>query len=270
MNEKGICEIHGEFILADGCPGCLREEARKSEAVEAIWKPSTQSEMTATSTPEISMVEPVPTAIVRVKPEQDALVQSFYDQAKGLKDYAEKLTIITPEDLKKANNDIAQISKLKKALEEKKREYLSPLREFADAIRETFSTFFDPIIAADKITRDKMLAFDAEQKRIRREQEEVNRLRMEAAQKEMDLKGKLTEAVNLVEVMPEAPKRVSTDMGTSGVATNWKFKVIDFSLLPDRFKMENTALIGRIVRAGEREIPGVKIWPEDSLRMKLR
>lgn len=214
--------------------------------------------------------ELVPTAIVKVKPEQDIEVQSFYDQALRLREHSEQRVITTVDDLKPATDDLSIIAKVKKGMEAKRKEYVKPLQEHVKEVNEAFKMLMEPIEIADRTTRGKILTFQQEQERIRREQEEINRKRMEAAEAEMRLKGELSEPVNLVEVAPEPAKRVSTEMGTSGVATIWKFEVIDFSLLPDRFKMENATLIGKVVRAGEREIPGVKIWSEDTLRVKAR
>ena len=42
------------------------------------------------------------TALVKVKPEADAEVQSFYSQALGLLGYAEQRVIATTDDLKPA------------------------------------------------------------------------------------------------------------------------------------------------------------------------
>ena len=258
---KGTCEIHGEFTLADGCLGCLRDEARKSEAVEGLTlKPDKPTDFT----------EPVVVTLTLTDPNSDALVVAFWKQAFGLLRHATDLNIVKVEDLKLATDGLSVISKLKKAVGEKQKEYLQPFKEHIAEVNEAFKRLMEPILAADSLTREKVAAYYAEQARIRREQEEVNRLRMEAAEKEMALKSELSESVNLVEVTSEPAKAVQTDMGTSGMAKIWKFEVIDFSLLPDRFKMENATLIGKVVRAGEREIPGVKVWSEDSLRVTAR
>ena len=207
--------------------------------------------------------------VIALRPGEDVEAHSYFEESMKLLEYAEARVIATFEDVKLANDDLSIISRLKRSMEAKKKEYLEPLKLQTEAIRDTYNYLMTPILEADKITRDKMLIFDKEQKRVREEQERINALRLEAAQKEMELKGELSESVNLVEVVPEV-KRVSTDMGSSGIATTWKFQVIDFKLLPDRFKMENATLIGKVVRAGEREIPGVKIWSEGSIRNTAR
>lgn len=205
-----------------------------------------------------------------LRPGEDLEARGYFEEARKALKYAERRVISTAEDVKLATDDLSLISRLKKVMENKRKALLDPLKLQSEAIRETYNFLMAPVFEADRITRDKMLAFQQEQDRIRLKQEEINRKRQEAAQEEMELKGELSESVNLVEVIPEPPKQVSTDMGTSGVVKIWKFEVIDFSLLPDRFKMENATLIGKVVRAGEREIPGVKIWSKDTLRVNAR
>ncbi len=205
--------------------------------------------------------EKTETALVKINPEADMQVQAFYKEALGLQKYAETRVIKTVEDLKPANDDLNIIRRLRKAMEEKRKEYVSPLNDHVKAINNAFKTLMEPVEIADKITGDKMLAFNREQDRIRREQEEINRLRQLAASKDAALhNGEISEPVNLVEVIPEAPRQTRTEMGSSGMRDNWTFEIISFADLPDEYKMPDATKIGKVVRAGLRNIPGVRIF----------
>lgn len=213
------------------------------------------------------------TALVKVNPNTDPEVISFYNEAIKLQEYAQVRVISTAEDLKPATDDLSIIAKIKKALEEKRREYVKPLQDHVQEINNAFKKLMEPILMADTTTRQKILAFQAEQERIRREQEEINRLRLEAAQKEAALNGGvITESVNLVEVAPEAPKRVSTDMGTVGQRDNWKWEVIDFALVPDSYKMINAGVLTPVIKAskGKITIPGIRIFNEPIIAVNVR
>lgn len=210
------------------------------------------------------------TALVKVKPQTDEAVIALHGQSLKLEQYAVALIIASDDNIKSATNDLSIISGLKKAIEEKRKEYTQPINEHLKAVNEAFKVFTEPLINADKITRQKILDYRHEQDRIRQEQERINQMRLEAAEAEMELKGELTESVELVETQPEQPNHYRAEAGTLGKAIIWKFEVIDFSLLPDRFKMENATLIGKVIRAGEREIPGVKIWSEETLRITTK
>lgn len=202
------------------------------------------------------------TALVQVKPELNLEVKAFYDEAIKLQEYANARVIITAEDLKPATNDLSIIAKVKKAFEEKRKEYVKPLQDYVKEVNEAFKTLMLPIEQADSITRNKILAYQKEQERIRQEQEEINRMRLEAAQKEMELKGELTESVDLVKVATEAPTRIHTDMGTVGQRDNWKWEVMDFALVPNEYKMINSGILTPVIKAskGKIIIPGIRIF----------
>ena len=211
-------------------------------------------------------------ALVKVKPEIDAEVVSFYQEALKLQEYATARVIATIEDTKLATDDLSIIARVKKALKEKRDGYIKPLKSYLDEVNDAFKTLMFPIEEADRITRDKMLAYQREQGEIRRKQEEINRKRLEAANEEMKLKGELSEPVNLVEVIPEASKRVMTDTGSAGQRDNWKYEVENFALVDDMYKMINAGVLTPIVKAskGKITINGIRIYNEPIIAVNTR
>ncbi|MBA7645680.1 hypothetical protein ES703_53438 [subsurface metagenome] len=268
MEDKGTCQKHKrEFILRDGCPQCIAERraaAQEAEATGHIPEDTNVLPMDA---------EPAAETALALAPGADVEAMSYYDEAQKALKYAEARVIATVEDVKVATDDLSIISKLKKVMENKRKSLLDPLKLQSEAIRETYSTLMDPIFRADKITRDKILAFNQEQDRIRREQEEVNRLRMEAAQKEAALKGgELTEPVNLVKVTPEPAKKVSTDMGTTGMVDHWKYEIVDPLAVPREYLVIDTAMLTAIAKKhhDQKQIPGVRFYNEPIIAVRAR
>lgn len=245
MNEKGI---YTEHVEPDTNACRTGEEEIRTEEPE----------------------EPVPTAIVRVKPEQDALVKAFYDQAVGLLDYAEKAVVETEEDYLLRVNDLTVIRTLRKALEEKRKEYTGPINEHLGDINAAFKTFTAPLAQADSITTKTMLDYRQKQTLIRQEQERINQLRIDAANAEMELKGELSESVDLVEVAPVAQKTTHSDLGSAGMTDCWKWEVIDFSLVPDEYKMINHAVLTPAAKSFKdtRTIPGIRIYNEPGIAVR--
>ena len=268
---KGYCKKHGEFILRDGCPQCLaeRRQAGITPAQDELEDGLNQEGLTLAGAEEPA-TEKAPTSIIRVKPEQDMEVQSFYSQSLQFQEFAEHRVITIPEDLKPATDDLSIIAKVKRALEEKRKEYVKPLQDYIKEINDAFKKLMQPIEAADSITREKILVFNKDQNRIRQEQEEINRMRMEAAQKEKALKGEITEPVELVEVAPEAPKRVSTDMGMVGQRMIRKWELVDMALVPEEYKILDGTKITKVVKAGIPSIPGIRIYEEPILTVSAR
>jgi hypothetical protein len=207
-----------------------------------------------------------------VKPQENTEVIAFYNQALSLQEYAEKRVIVTAEDLKPATDDLSIIAKVKKALEGKRKEYVVPLQDQVKEVNDAFKTLMEPIEIADRTTRDKILAFGQEQERIRQEQERINALKIEVAEKEMKLNGELSESVNLVEVVPGAPTTVRTDMGMQGQRDNWKYEVVDFAQLPDEYKVPDTAMLNTIAKKHHdlKQIPGVRFYNEPIIAVRSR
>lgn len=202
------------------------------------------------------------TAVVNVKPDLDTKVQAFYQESLKLRDYALERVVSSLEETKDATNDLSMIAKLKKAMEEKRKEYVKPLQDHVKEINDAFKTLMQPIEEADRITRDKILAYQKILADQKAEEERINAMRLEAARAEMELKGELTEPVDLVEVSEGAPKRVRTDMGTVGQRMIRKWELEDMALVPEEYKMLDSAKITKVVKAGIPSIPGIRIYEE--------
>jgi len=264
MTTKGKCK-HGEFNLLDGCKLCIAERQEKYQPVTTDMPHAAVEQ---------AFTPPEPQSIVlALRPGEDAEVQKYHNQALELLKWAERLAITTSDDNKEAINDLSLIAKLKKAMEAKKKEYLDPLKAQAEAIRETYNVLMDPVIAADRITREKMGAFDKEQRRIRAEQEKINALRLEAAQKDAALhNGEISEPVNLVEVTQKPMKTTNADMGSAGMTDSWKYEVIDFSLVPDTYKVIDGPLLTSTAKKyhDSKPVPGIRFYCEQIVSLRRR
>lgn len=293
MTEKGTCPKHGEFDLREGCPECIadrmaEEGNTKASIAEAIKATNQAAEKLPGVAPEPLSEEArriitggrdemiaaatSPQTAVALRPGEDLEVRGYYEEALKLLERAESRVIATEEDLKPANDDLSISSRIKKLMEDKRKALLAPLKAQMDAIRATYDFLIMPVLQTDRITRDKMLSFNQEQERRRLEQEDINRKRLEAAQQEAALNnGEITESVNLVEVSPEV-KRVSTEMGSTGMVDHWKYKVVDFALLPDAYKMADTAQLTAIAKRhhDQKQVPGVRFYNEPYIASRPR
>ena len=209
------------------------------------------------------------TALLRIDPRQDAIVIGFYDEAKKLLDYANARVITSLDDAKLATDDLSMIAKLKKAMESKRKDYLQPFQDHVKEVNEIYKTLMQPIETADMVTRSKVLSFQREQAELKAKQEEINRLRMEAATKEAELNnGEIKESVNIIDVVT-IPTHVYADNSTLGTSKVWKFEVEDLTKIPLEYLIPDMVKIGKVVRAGVK-IPGVKSWQENSLRVNSK
>jgi len=261
----GHCK-HGEFELEKGCPECIAERRQAGNVIEGTLPPDQAAE--AYFTP-LGTEGQIDNALTITRPESDVTVMTFYAEAVKLREYAEARVITTIADLKPANDDLNIIRRLKKAMEARRKEYLAPFQDHVKEVNEAYKRLMEPVDIADKITTDKMLAFNREQERIHREQEEINRLREQAAQKQKELTGEITE-VEVVEVAPEAPHRIETEVGTSGMAKIKKWEVENIELVPREYLIIDAVKIGKVVRAGIPSIPGIRIYEDTILKTSMR
>jgi hypothetical protein len=109
------------------------------------------------------------------------------------------------------------------------------------------------------------------------DRERANQLRKEAEEKEeeerlklaeeLEKEGKTEEAEKVLDeevFIPEPVVTSSVPKGGPARRVNWKYKVVDFAKLPDKFKIENSKMLGETARShkDKAEVPGVKFWSE--------
>lgn len=208
------------------------------------------------------------TAIIRIGPEHDPAVLKLAEEARSLRDYAVARVIVTDADLTPATQDLSIIAKVKKALVASKADYLKPIKAHVDAVAAAFASITIPLDEADTITRNKVKDYRAAVEKRRLEAEEINRQKQELAQREAAFSGTGETTVDTTPVVVPVPvNHVRTDMGAVGTMKVRKYRVVDFAKLPDQYKIENSALLNKVVKAGIPEIPGVEIYSEETIRV---
>lgn len=209
------------------------------------------------------------TAIINIGPNHDPEYIGLLLEVNSLLDYAKGRIVSVPEDARSATDDLALMAKFRKTVEDLRKTYTGPLNGFVKEINGKFALLSDPLAEAEKLTKSKVLAWQAEEDRKRREAEEINRLRREAAEREAALHDTPVVEPEPIAVI-EAPRKIQTDMGSTGTSTIWKYEVTDFNALPDEYKTVDSVKLGKVVRAGLHQIPGCRIWGEPNLRVTAR
>ena len=202
---------------------------------------------------------------------EDLEARGYFKEGRTALECAGRLVIATAADNEIANKDLGLIAKLKKVMGNKRKSLLDPLELEKKDIRATYDYLMEPILQADKIIRDKMAGWDSGQRRIRAEQEAINALRTEAARKEASLSGtgEITESVNLVGVTP-VPRPVATDQATTSTTAHWTYEVVDFSLVPDAYKVIDAPQLSTIARSHHdgKPVPGVRFYNKPSITVR--
>lgn len=253
IKETGTCK-HGTFPLLDGCSKCLAERRK------AGIKPE-DDEMEDGLQAEGLTLANTETAVA-LRPGEDVEVIAFYEQSLKIKEYAKKRVIAKVEDLELATEDLTIIGTVMNELQSKRKDYVKPHQDLVKEFNEAFKILMEPIVTADTITRDKMLAFNREQEKLRQEQEAINQAKQELAEREAALNGQEVEPVDLVEVSREVPTTIKTGIGNAGMTDHWVYEVFDFALLSDDYKLEDTVTLNSIAKKNhdKKPIPGVRFF----------
>jgi len=148
-------------------------------------------------------------------------------------------------------------------------------------INARFREWTAPLAEADGLVRQKYQAYQREQDRIaaeaRAEEErrqswlrERERLERAAALEDGQPEPQPIDPPAPVAPMPEPSRTVRSALGTTSTRKVWDFEVVDPEAVPNTFKTINEQAIRAAVRAGERRIPGVRVFQKDELAVRAR
>lgn len=180
-----------------------------------------------------------------------------------------------------ATEFLAEAKRRYKMVDEKRKEYVKPLKDVIDKINDDFKTVLEPLQQVESIVKKGMVSYrnSEEMKRKVAERQEAERKAQEAirAIKNEGLTDEslanaqvATQAVK--EAEKEAPKTVATSAGNVSYRKETKFEIVDGSKLPPRVteavlklafeKGLYEQVIRGMIKAGHLEIEGVRVWEE--------
>lgn len=159
---------------------------------------------------------------------------------------------------------LKNISEMKKGIEERRKFFVAPLNDQVKKINELFKDIVFPLEEADKMIRGKVSTYRSEQAEIaRKEQERLNREAAER-QKALDAEAK---ALNVEPVKVAAPVVAPPPKSIGNVQTRkvWKFEITNRSVVPAEYLVVDEVKVRQAVMSGAREIPGVRIYEEETI-----
>lgn len=141
-----------------------------------------------------------------------------------------------------------------------------------------------PLIEAENIIKPALAAYDRQQERIRREEEERQREIARKAEEDRRIReaeqaekeGRNQEAQAIIEEPVYVPPVVieKTTPKVQGISMQkiWKFRIVNPALIPREYMVPDQVKIGGVVRAtkGSVQIPGVEIYSEDIVKAGAR
>ena len=211
--------------------------------------------------------------VIQIDPERQQDYLDLKVEVEKLVLYADKRTVTNKEESELATNDLAFIAKLTKAVEERRVEYVKPLNDYVSQFNLAFKKLSEPLKEAKRITDHQIMTFQRQAAEARRKAEEAQAVaNAEALRKAQEIK-ETTGVIEdikpeVIDLPPEATTKVRTDFGTASQVDNWKYRIVDEKLIPLKYFKLDEVYIGKAVRAGERDIPGLEIYNDPILRTR--
>jgi len=181
---------------------------------------------------------------------------------------AQVLTIASPEDEKRAANDLIIMGTIKKRLEALRVEKVKPLNDEVDSINASFKTIMAPLKEADNLTNKELLRYRQAEKAKRDEALAIEAERRSLEQRAAKLNDGIAVSFTPVTKPDEPPRHIQLDAGSVSVRQLPQWELEDITRVPAEFLILDKVAVGKQVRAGRRNIPGIRIWMEDSLAVR--
>jgi len=205
---------------------------------------------------ECSPVDLAVAQIARYEAEVKAVVEKFDSM------------VVTDEDTAKDMTElIARAKKFKKAIEELRVEAVKPLNEEVKRVNTRAKLFTDPLEKAWKRGEGKLGQFYHNLELERRKAEKKAQEERDRLQKQLDKDAKKAKVEPVVlddPVVPEKKTTTRTTEGTGYLKMDWEFEIVDEAQVPREYLMVDEKKIRAAVKAGTREISGVRIFEKPS------
>lgn len=235
------------------------------EKMAEIYPPSGRTEVVPCGLVEVTR------AVVKIGPGHDPAVQNLLGEIMKLREWADKLAITDEPSAKVATNDLTIISRLKKAVEEKRQEYVGPLNAHVKAVNESFKLLTGPLEELDRLARKKVEDYKIAAIQKARRAEELNQQIEEIAREQAKLSGTGEFTVDTTPVVVPPPvKTTRAEIGSSGLTDCWTYEIVDPNLIPREFMLVDTAMLNMIAKKhhDQKPVAGVRFFNKPTLSVR--
>lgn len=183
---------------------------------------------------------------------------------------ANQLEITDEKSMVEASSILGVIASTKKRFEDVRKFFTKPLNDHVRNIKDQFKAQAEPLNRADKIIRTKVLKYNQEQERKRKEEEERLRKLVEEANKKAQEYAEITGEEHIPIVIPqtEVKQSVKSNLGTTTIKKVWTFEVVNENEIPREYLVLDVKKVNEAIKAGVREIKGLKIYEKDEIAVR--
>lgn len=173
-------------------------------------------------------------------------------------DYANTYEIKNQIDAEEAISFAVESRTLFKKIELLRKEITEPARKFINKVNDSAKVFTEKLDKVEEILKAKLDAW-------KKKKEEEQKL----AQKQAEVFAQAME-LDVIPYVDEAPKAIRSDNAMTYEKVEWKFDVEDLSKVPMHLLMVDEDKVKQMLRAGIRDIPGLKIYSETKTVIRTR
>jgi len=179
---------------------------------------------------------------------------------------AENFQIVSEETASDANKILHWIAGKKKIIEDRKKFFVTPLKNHVKEIEAELKLVTGPLMQADAIIRSKVVDYRVKIEEEARKEEEKLWRKAEAKQKKQEEK-----ALAKGEDPPPPPPapRVEVPKTTGGVTLTktWTYGIEDINKVPREYLTLDTVAVMRAINLKVRNIPGLRIYQKPSVKV---
>lgn len=192
-------------------------------------------------------------------------LKSIEVQISPVVEKAQSYVVENIKDVENASAYLKEIKDMEKVVEEKRITFTKPLNESLKNINDTFKKMRQPLEQARDLLTRKILTWKRiESERVAAEQAAYRKIQ-EAEAELCRLQNKTVKEEEPITIAPVVNK-----IGNMQTVKRWTFELVDFSKVPDDYKSLNNTEVNGAIRSGIRDIPGLKIYQEESLSIVNR
>lgn len=184
---------------------------------------------------------------------------------------AEAITVTDDKTARASTVLAGKFRKVQKGVESLRKEITGPAFDFKRSVDALANGFMEKCKAgADDLGR-KISQHQAKVELERRKAEESARKVAAELQKKLDAEARAADVEPVkveAPVIRKAPTKVRTEEATSYQHTEWTHEIEDPDKVPREYLMVDEKEIRKAVKAGVREIPGVKIFEKTTTRFR--
>lgn len=195
----------------------------------------------------------------------------FHDKVSAMEAEAAGMTVNSAAAASNATEMTGQVKRLMKSVDDRRKEIIAEPDSFVRKVNGFVKPISDRLKAIEALLKRKLSDHAYQVELQRREIERKQNEARIALQKQVDAeaKAKGVETVTLPPVaIPTKKEPVRSDSAVSSAVPVWKHEVIDAGAVPRQYLIVDEMAIRAAIKAGIREIPGVRIFEEMEMRIR--